>query len=169
MDYMDEYLECTQNFEYDVFGTCDTYSGIACCRDLYSANDCMGNSAFVGYYDCLNSYFSTELGGSGECSLTCNYGSGGGVVDDDATGTDITTETGDYAVGSDDATEADDGGVGNYNGTATEDSAVDNDDDADSSANRGGTAGAGNFSPSAMLTYALGVAFLSAAPYIVRL
>lgn len=184
-DYMDEWQECTVYFEGDGDRQCGNYAAIACCMDLYSATDCMGNSAFLGFYTCMANDWSTRYGGAGECSMTCNYGSAGGVVDDDATRTDTTTETEDDAVGNDDATEdddgavgsddttatdddatvTDDGGVGNYNGTATDDGAVANEDDtSDSSANTGGTSGAGSSSPSAMLTYALGLAFLSAAP-----
>ncbi|CAM9744068.1 unnamed protein product [Ectocarpus sp. 4 AP-2014] len=173
-DNMDEFAECVSNFESDDWDMCDYYSRFACCQDYYSANDCMGNSIFVEYYVCLANYASSR-GDGGECStLACNFGSGGGVVvDDDAVGNDDATVTDDGGVGShnatatdDDATATDDGGVGNYNGTATDDGTVANDDDnLDSSANTGGTSGAGSSSPSAMLTYALGLAFLSVAPF----
>ncbi|CAN0220273.1 unnamed protein product [Ectocarpus sp. 12 AP-2014] len=155
LGYVDEFMECTTNFESDDWDICDFYSRLACCQDSYSANDCMGNSAFVEYYLCQANYASSR-GEGGECStLTCNSGSGGGVVIDDD------------AVSNDDATVTDDGGVGNYNGTTTDDGIVANDDDnLDSSANIGGNSGAGSSSPSAMLTYALGLAFLSAAPFL---
>lgn len=172
--YLDEVVECATYFESDDWDMCNAYSRVACCQDSYSANDCMGNSFFVEYYICLANY-ALSFGEGGECStLTCNFGSGGGVVvDDDAVGNDDATVTDDGGVGNynatatdDDVTATDDGGAGNYNGTATEDGAVANDDDnVGNSAHTGGTSGAGRSSPSAMLAYALGLAFLSAAPF----
>ncbi|CAM9343545.1 unnamed protein product, partial [Ectocarpus sp. 12 AP-2014] len=127
--------ECTSSFTSDDWNPCVSYSRLGCCQDSYSANDCMGNSDFVVLYTCLANHFESILGGGGECSLTCDYGSEDGEVDDDTTATeddavgdDGATETDDGVVGDEDATVTDDGGVGNYNATATDDYATATDD-----------------------------------------
>ncbi|CAN0475552.1 unnamed protein product, partial [Ectocarpus sp. 8 AP-2014] len=136
--------ECSSSSISDDWNACVAYSRLACCQDSYSANDCMGNSDFVVLYTCLANYYYSIVGGGEECStLTCDYGSEDGVVDDDTTetdddavGDDGATETDDGAVGDEDAMATDDGGVGSYNATATDDGGVGNynatatDDDA---------------------------------------
>jgi len=81
--YSDEYKACIDRIEFDPFAddSCPYKSEVACCLDLVSPNDCLGNQDFVAYKLCignaLNRYVSTAV----ECTnISCIDGRGGGAV-----------------------------------------------------------------------------------------
>lgn len=86
---------------------CTLMSFNACCIAEGSPNDCLGNSAYLEFWECSINDISIN-NGEGECNIdwTCNFGSAGddtGMVDDDTDGaTDATGEiTGDDTNGTD--------------------------------------------------------------------
>jgi len=73
----DEWVECWAHYSlYDGSEeVCTLLSGEVCCSDVVSANDCVGNAAFVAYNVCFYSQLSMSEG-QGECSsiVTCSAG-----------------------------------------------------------------------------------------------
>jgi len=70
-----EYEECTFNIAVDlaVDDPCTYYSEVACCLDLVSPNDCLGNEHFVAYEVCQ---IQNECG----TAISCADGRGSGAV-----------------------------------------------------------------------------------------
>lgn len=70
---VDDYNQCLSDYDYNFDGsdTCTYYWAAACCMASASSNDCLGNTAFVGYITC----FANSVLGEGECSTTtCSDG-----------------------------------------------------------------------------------------------
>ena len=62
------YVECLDTFDEDLGDVCDSGLVItACCMDLVSPNDCLGNDLFVGYFQC-----DGEFQRESECNFTCD-------------------------------------------------------------------------------------------------
>ncbi len=87
----DEWVECWEHFSLldESQDVCALLSGEVCCSDVVSANDCVGNAAFVAYNVCFYSELSVSEG-QGECTsnVTCSAGqttvgdgeAGGGAI-----------------------------------------------------------------------------------------
>lgn len=77
----DAFTECLGIFGHDQFDICSAASITPCCYDSVSSHDCMGNNAFVEYWQCDANERSRNAGG-GECAaFTCNGRGDGGLVD----------------------------------------------------------------------------------------
>lgn len=115
------FVECLEDtsYYYDAADPCTSLAGTPCCSDLMSANDCLGNSAFVDFWVCYMNEFTDALGVSGECtaaSLTCD-GSGAEVVVDDTDDADATDDGTGGVIGDDAPVLADDDDAGTDDGT----------------------------------------------------
>lgn len=201
-DPADALVECIGNNDLgDMVDPCSYVTPTACCYDSLSANDCLGNNAFVEFWVCAGNNLSQE-----ECtttSFTCSGGSEDGLVVDgtDEADDDASVIGGDAPVADDDAggvvgddAAGDDAGIAVDDDVASSDRGVvvaDDDapvadDDAgevvgdDAGAAVGGTTSSqstfideGDSSdvvaspfPSVTLTAFLGLAFVTAAPFL---
>lgn len=77
---MDEFNECVQNQDwYSAADTCSFWAGAACCQAEVSSNDCLANSAFVGYWTCYSNEASISAGYGGCTTFSCDGTSAGGT------------------------------------------------------------------------------------------
>lgn len=78
-----EWVECTEDF--DLFtDSCSLHLVDACCYDATSANDCLGNDAFVESWLCFATNLVNASGQEGECTtLPCSDDAGASSESDD--------------------------------------------------------------------------------------
>eukprot|EP00752_Nemacystus_decipiens_P007160 g6412.t1 len=191
--FTDAFNDClVHSGYYDPAEPCSLYIGTPCCYDALSANDCLGNSAFVEFWVCFIDDLREAGGLEEECtaaSLTCPEGSGSEVVPDDTDdeADDDASVIGDDAPASDDSAGAvvGDDAAGDDTGPTTvadDDMPAVDDDGAgdDAGAAVGGTTSSqsavgeegdssgvvASFSPSFMLTAFLGLPFAMTASFL---
>eukprot|EP00752_Nemacystus_decipiens_P007161 g6413.t1 len=126
--------ECVENsYDHEV-QVCVGWAATPCCIDSMSSNDCLGNSAFVDFWECYVSYLSDAAGMDEECTLTSPEGIGSGVVSDGSGEADDDADvTGDDAPASDD----DAGGVVGDDAAGDDAGTTIADDDVTTSVDRG--------------------------------